>query len=274
MTAHFAPTPIQRCQAWLGTLVEVTLWPQQGASEACTQTALTQAFAASQRVHEAMSPMLPNSDISRFNQASDGTRLTLDPWTVQVLKAAAQLATLTDGGFDVSLGSAPPHQVPYTCLSATEVIKHGSATQLDLGGIAKGYAVDRMVATLRAYGVRSGCVNAGGDLRCFGEHTWPVWKRLVSASPNDAHTAPLSPWLSLQHGSLASSQYRNGVSPLQGDALFAPQGTQASSQHCYVAVAAPRCIWADALTKIVAQTGRTDHPALNACGAQAWFERL
>lgn len=267
---HNIFTPVQRCQAWLGTLVNVSVWSHHNAHELHTQNAITQAFAACQRVHETMSPMLSHSDIHRFNLAPDGAQLTLNPWTVQVLKAAAFLSKLTDGWFDVSLGSAPAREAPYRCLNATEVIKKGNATQLDLGGIAKGYAVDRMVATLRAHGVQSGCVNAGGDLRCFGEHTWTVWKRLV----NKAATDTLTPWLSLQHGSLASSQYRNGISPLQGDALYAPHHTLTLTQHCYVAVAAPRCIWADALTKIVALTGKIDHPALSALGAQAWYEEL
>ena len=128
---------VKRARALLGTLVEIRV-----SASAEAERAIGHAFAAIERVHHAMSAQESTSDIARLRA---GRRFSLDPWTRRVLDRAEEIRLATDGLFDCA------------------------ACNYALDGIAKGFAVDRAVETLQATGIRSGVVNAGGDLRVFGE---------------------------------------------------------------------------------------------------------
>src|SRR5690242_18736158 len=128
---------VRRARALLGTLVEVRL-----AASPRAEVALARAFGAIERVHRAMSAQESTSDIARLRAAR---RSSLDPWTRRVLEHAEEMRLASDGLFDCQ------------------------ACGYALDGIAKGFAVDRAVEALQAEDVASGVVNAGGDLRVFGE---------------------------------------------------------------------------------------------------------
>lgn len=246
---------VRRAQAWLGTLVSLTV-----AAPGKRQD-LTPAFAAVARVHRAMSPHEAASDVARFNRAGAGERIVCDPWTVQVLRLALRLRQESGGLFDVSLGTARGDG--YRVLDDRTVLKLAPG-RIDLGGIAKGYAVDRAVLVLRACGIRRGMVNAGGDLRAFGTGAWPVLVR--------PEGRPVAAWIELERGALATSQYGCGLSPYRGDALIAPTCAAVHAVDCTVTVAAPRCALADALTKVVALSGDAHHPLVRRAGGRAWLQ--
>lgn len=256
----------KRAQPWLGTLVEAGFHapeqPDNGCNanrDATMTAAFNAAFAACRRVHLAMSPALPDSNISRFNRAAVGDTIACDPWTIRVLKLAAYLQEASAGLFDVAQGSGG-----FRCEGAQHVIKATSSAQLNTGGIAKGFAVDRMIGTLRAHGIKSGYVNAGGDLRVFGEFNWPILLRQQNHQPAPA-------LLTVRQGSFASSVFAEGLSPFHGDALINPATQGICRKNISVSVAAPRCAFADALTKVVALTGNIHHPALQQFNASAWI---
>ena len=171
----------------------------------------------------------------------------------EVLHAARWLHDATDGVFDVSLGSGARG---WRC-DGERLERLAPVATLDLGGIAKGYAVDVAVEALRRHGCESGWVNAGGDLRVFGDARVPVMLR------DEAHGG-VRPFATVADAALASSH-------------FGPQsrsrawGLDRGARACCVSVAAPRCVWADALTKVVAVSGDARHRALGACGAHAWL---
>lgn len=234
----------RRARPLLGTLVEVT---------AASDAAIDAAFAAVAGVQSRMSRFDPGSDIGRFNALPAGAAIEVDAGTASVLQAAGRLHADSGGLFDVTLGSAGPGP-GWRLDDGRRLLKLEAGVALDLGGIAKGHAVDCAVAALRAAGTQAGCVNAGGDLRAFGGLEVPVLLR-------DEHAGGVRPFCLLADGALATSCYAGGArSSLAG---AAPVATQ-------VSVAAETCLWADALTKLVAATGRTDHPLLARHGALAW----
>jgi thiamine biosynthesis lipoprotein len=245
----------RRAQPWLGTIVSIDVASDADAPPA--DAAFAGAFAAIQRVHAAMSPQCEGSDVARFNAAARGAVLVCDPWTVRVLQIAQRLERASGGLFNVALGSASG--TPYLILDAVRVRKREQKTRIDLGGIAKGYAVDRAVLALRRHGVRRGLVNAGGDLRAFGPGAWAI---LVDG----AFAA-----LALERGALATSQYRNGRSFYRDDALIAPSTRAVHAIDRTITVAAPRCVLADAMTKVVALSGDAQHPLLRMLGGHAWL---
>jgi thiamine biosynthesis lipoprotein len=255
---------LRRAQPWLGTLVEISCLRRLSSGETFSETRLMQAcdaaFAVCQRIHNAMSAQLADSDISRFNSADAGTVITCDAWTLRVLRHALHIQSVTEGLFDIALGSS---RQAFRILDATRLEKTGAHARLDAGGIAKGFAVDRMMATLRAHGIHTACVNAGGDLHVSGPESWPVYLRGLP----DHETATLM----LQQGSIASSVYANGESPSRHDLLVDPRHGRCSARTTAVSVAAPRCLHADALTKVIALSGNIHHPALAEFGAVAWM---
>jgi thiamine biosynthesis lipoprotein len=136
---------------------------------------------------------------------------------------------------------------------------------IDLGGIAKGYAVDRAMERLRARGVAQACVNAGGDLLVYG----PDMERVLLTPgefPGDA-----LPVLEIENAAVASS----GLSVQADDADKAHdphidgRSRQPIGRGRFVSVVAEHCIVADALTKVVLALQEKSEPLLRQCGASA-----
>jgi thiamine biosynthesis lipoprotein len=120
---------------------------------------------------------------------------------------------------------------------------------IDLGGIAKGFAVDRAVDALREHGMPSGLVNAGGDLKAFGPQPHMVHIR-------DSRDATLLICaVELREEALATSGGRfdpvSSVDPL-GLAIIDPATGRPAQAAAGATVRAASCMIADALTKVVA----------------------
>lgn len=224
------PVWLRRGRPLLGTLVEIGVPPGADA-------ALHAAFEAIGEVQARMSVFEPGSDLSRSHAAPVGRGTLLHPWTAEVLHLALDLHARSAGLFDVALGSGP------WCLRQrgedTLLVRLSTATRLDLGGLAKGWAVDRAVEAALAHGAQAVWVNAGGDLRVHGL-ALPIVLR------DEAHGG-VRPWGTLQDAALATSDFRPGAR-----AKLAGAGRQG-----HLSVSAPRCAVADALTKVLAQLG---HP--------------
>jgi len=235
----------RRARPLLGTLVEVGLREADAAH-------FDAAFTAVSEVQRCLSRFDAGSDIARFNALPCGGRLHVRPATRAVLAAAAELERASGGIFDISLGTGPRG---WRC-EAGQLQRLDEDVRLDLGGIGKGHAVDCAVQTLQALGCRAGWVNAGGDLRAFGSAEVPVQVR-------DEGRGGVRPFAWLRDGAFASSHYGAGTrSQLYAD------GVGETTAH--VSVAAPRCLWADALTKVVAAGGDVKHRALSRYRAVAW----
>jgi thiamine biosynthesis lipoprotein len=269
---------IRRAQPWLGTMVEISA---EGTHD---QDAVSSAFAAIARVHALMSFHDAASDVSRLNRAGDGELVQVDADTWEVLRIAQEIGALSDGVFDIAcaprlvvwqLLPAPQQQAPRVLPSAEVLALEGEGRVrklapgwIDLGGIAKGFAVDRAVEVLQAAGVPGGCVNAGGDLRVFGCASIEVAVRSPRA-PGSMGTH-----LALADGALATSgsyfsQARRGDQMVS--ALVDARDGHAMVTDRSASVRAPRCVLADALAKVVLATGDVYHPALAACGATAFL---
>ena len=131
---------------------------------------------------------------------------------------------------------------------------------LDLGGIAKGYAVDRAIDILQRSGATQACVNAGGDLRVFGARAEPVWLRLGQDS------ATLLAAVELANAAVATSSSvdAGGSGPHVHGVTRAPARSGTT-----VSVIADSCVVADALTKVVlAGDAAVTADALAAFGAE------
>jgi thiamine biosynthesis lipoprotein len=242
---------LRRARPALGTLVDVGASAPDETLAFDAALAVGAAFTAIDEVRACLSRFDPASDIARFTAAPHGARIAVSPHTQRVLMAALRLQAATAGLFDITMGSAP-------CgwrFVGNELHKLDAAARIDLGGIGKGYAVDCAVRVLRGRGATSGWVNAGGDLRAFGRANVPLVVR-------DERRGGARPFATLQSGAFATSRFGPGCHD---------RATAAHAIAAHVSVAAPRCLWADALTKVVAISGDTSHPLLRHFGARAWL---
>jgi len=257
---------MKRMRALLGTYVEIEAW---GCDADRLATAIEAAFTAVERVHRLMSVHRPDSDLSRINRTAWRLPVAVHPWTARTLRWALLMHAATGGLFDCVLGSelsrwdlmpgcglddAMPGSMADLDVGRDDTVRLARRVGLDLGGIAKGFAVDRAIATLRRMGVRRAVVNAGGDLRVMGREP----QRIHIRDPADPRTVRLAGLVA--NGAIATS----GTGALIGVRDRAPVRDGGG-----YSVVAPRCVIADALTKAVAQTGRIDAPWLARFGAIA-----
>lgn len=160
--------------------------------------------AAVDLVDAQMSPWKPGSDLVRLNRAAPGAWVALPAEILEVLARALEISRLSDGAFDPGLGDlvdawgfGPERDTPDPaairaargqergpCWQRLELepeagrARRLAPVQLDLCGIAKGYAVDRMTAVLQHHDIRHALVALDGELRALGSQAdgrpWPV----------------------------------------------------------------------------------------------------
>jgi thiamine biosynthesis lipoprotein len=188
------PQSVSRSRLLMGTVVEITAL---GDEQQALDTAVSEAFRAMARVEGLMSAIRPHSDVSRLNASTAAVEVS--PETAAVLALGQRIAIASDGAFDMTLGrlkalwgiegSEPriPSEAEIAAaldgigpqalhLEGTHVSKPFSSLQVDLGGIAKGFAVDQAIEVLRRAGVAHASVNAGGDIRLLGDHRGRPWR--------------------------------------------------------------------------------------------------
>ncbi|MDF3831803.1 FAD:protein FMN transferase [Cupriavidus basilensis] len=246
----------RRARPLLGTLVEIQA---RGAGAA---EAVRTAFGQIEEIHRLMSRYEPASDIGRFNAAPVGWPIEMDVRTLAVLAVAAELQVASDGAFDCERSPAQsPSGCPGWTLEGAVLRKHRQV-RLDLGGIAKGYAVDCAIEALRSFSLDYALVNAGGDMR----HAGAAPARVALREPGSpARTAMM--W-QLDNAALASSSV-GGLAPPPGAAprIFSRREPLELPAAAGATVLAPSCMLADALTKVVLVCRAPRHPLLARYGA-------
>ncbi len=251
---------IRRCRPLLGTFVEITAC---GRDEKLLVRGIEAGFDAITLVNRLMSFHDPLSDVSRMNRDAFPKGVSVHPWTWQVMKQAKQFTEKSHGAFDITVASLltkwnylPQRSYRFSStVSSRDIFLRRNhevffrrALIVDLGGIAKGFAVDRAVEALKNVGVEAGIVNAGGDLRAFGPVTQLVHLRHPAEPTRVAGAVRLRDRAMATSGIYFESRKCGGrdVSP-----LLDGRSGQAARELISVSVAAGECIVADVLTKVV-----------------------
>lgn len=269
---------MRRARPLLGTYVEIEA---EGLPGFVLERAFSAAFSAVACVGRLMSFHDPHSDLSRLNRRAAWEPVAVHPWTAMVLRRACRMFRDTGGYFNCAVGHElvswellPPDGLAHVGrgdLSAVEFVHDGrirfkKRIALDLGGVAKGFAVDRAIAALRSHGVRDALVNAGGDLRVIGGTAQPIH---IRCPLNPRRLLPLG---LLQNGAIATSSAAATLRSVHGrrvSALVQTATREPVLDDCAYSVIAPTCLVADALTKVLAQVKRTDAPYFERFGAVA-----
>jgi thiamine biosynthesis lipoprotein len=152
-------------------------------------TLAREAVAEARRIETKFSRYRPTSVVSEINDAAGGSPVAIDDETEFLIQAALDLASLTEGRFDPTVGilrqawdfrkaEVPSEESIRDLLPRVDagavLLRHGTvrlareAMELDLGGVGKEYAADRVAELLKMRGVESALVNLLGDVRTVG----------------------------------------------------------------------------------------------------------
>lgn len=248
----------------LGTFVEISarMETSDGESERSCQVAVDRAFARMDRVQQLMSAHEPTSELSRLNRDAAVRPVAVSEETHQVLEHGLELARESNGAFDFTVAGTLarwgylPAELRRTGnanwrdvrLLRGRRVRFRTPLAIDLGGIAKGYAVDQAIDALRSAGVQSAHVNAGGDLRTFGE----VGLKVGLRHPVTGH--PLAEPLYLQEEALATSSpffTQKGWRGQTVSHLVDPFSRRPVAGAISISIRAAHAWIADALTKVL-----------------------
>lgn len=252
----------------MGTFVEVTSAHKEAAGIA---------FSEIQRIESLLSKYVPESEISRLNNQGS---ITASPETRQILQKAQEFYKFSNGAFDVTIGplldlwgfSDKKYRRPQDAEIAKALESVGSrhiligddtvelnktGMKIDLGAIAKGYAVDMAVKRLKSRGIDSALINAGGDIFCLGNKGGSPWRIAIK---HPAKTGFVK-YLNLQNKAVATSggyeQYFNSNGKALTHIIDPRRGLPVENKTVSVTVITEDCLTADAIATIAFVEGRS-----------------
>ena len=254
--------------------------------------ATNEALAAVSQVNNLLSSYLPHSEVSTLNRNA-GRACHVSSQTATVLRRAKEIAELTDGAFDVTAGplitlwkrtmtaaeryasgerKTPPKPPTTTELDQArklvgyrrlELAENSARLALegmhiDLGGIAKGHAVDKAVEALRANGVQGSLIDAGGDGYALGTRPDGTPWRVGIRHPRGKRNERLARILLLSDMAYATSGDYEQYTEIDGVRyahIIDPRTGRPAPNAVSVTVLAPDCTTADALATAVTVLG-------------------
>lgn len=256
----------------MGTTFEVTVYrPESEAAQ--TNDDLDAAFVRVTDIDQRMSLYKPDSELVALNAQAGTNDIPLSEPLYDVLSASAFYDELTQGAFDITVqplvdlwgfyrvrdASVPPQREIAKALqivgmdrlaldSETPLAALESGTSVDLGAIAKGYAVDVIVEDLQQRGVSAALVNLGGMVRVFGQ---PSGKRLWTIGVRHPRENRLIGEIRLTGGAVATSGDYDRYFEVDGKRyshIIDPRTGQPAQELPALTVVAPTALAADALS--------------------------
>ncbi|HEV2394575.1 MAG TPA: FAD:protein FMN transferase [Verrucomicrobiae bacterium] len=253
------------------------------ADQTTAERAADAAFQRIQQLNDIMSDYDPDSELSKLSHSSgqgQAVHVSDDLWFV--LERAQALAERSGGAFDVTVGpyvnlwrrARRQHKLPDPArlARAGEAVgyKHvrldperhtvellAPNMRLDLGGIAKGYAVDQALKALREQGIRQALIEAGGDMGVSEPPPGKTGWRIELSSVDDTN-APPARFLLLKNCAISTSgdlYQRLEINGKRYSHIVDPHTGIGLTDHSVVNVIAPQGIISDSLTKVVAVLG-------------------
>jgi FAD:protein FMN transferase len=186
---------LDRHEAIMGTNIDVELWHEDPVKG---NAAIDAVMDEMRRIDTLMSHYKPQSELSQINARAFQEPVVVDKELFDLIKESTHFSEITEGAFDITYASVgylydfrkhvrPTEQQIEAALPSVNwhnllldekqhsVRFEHSGMRIDLGGIAKGYAVDRGIGILQARGVQHAVVTAGGDTRIIGDRFGRPW---------------------------------------------------------------------------------------------------
>ncbi|MCM8770395.1 MAG: FAD:protein FMN transferase [Candidatus Omnitrophica bacterium] len=261
--------PQKEMRFLMGTVVEVTSSDRRAAEIV---------FGEISRIENLLSKYKEYSEISQLNKKG---RLKVSPETLYIIKKAKELYELSGGVFDITVAPLldvwgfsqrqyripPEREIKNTLklVGSEKIIIDDKKNEirfkikgmsLDLGAIAKGYAVDCAIKKLKEAGVKSALVNAGGDMYCLSNKDGRPWRIAIKNPRGEGFTD----YLELSDKAVATSGDYEQFFIAEGrrfSHIFNPKtGYPADAKVVSVTVVADDCLTADALATAIFVLGK------------------
>jgi len=273
---------LKREEAIMGTAICVELWSDE---RAAGEAAIAAVIDEMHRIDREMSPHKPNSELSRINRNAGAGAVPVRAEMARLIVRAAEFSELSGGAFDITY-AAVGHLYDYRqrIRPSEEALAEARAAvgwrhlvldthagtvrfarpgmRIDLGGFAKGHAVDNAVAILRRRGIQHAMVSAGGDSRVIGDRRGRPWSIGVR-DPRDPNR--IAAMLPLEDVSISTSGDYERFFEADGvrfHHLIDPATGKSPSGIHSVTILADDGLTSEALSKIVFVLGVTRGMAL------------
>jgi thiamine biosynthesis lipoprotein len=255
------------CRPLLGTFVEIEIRDAR-MPERVLEDLAEISFGRIARVQSLMSFGDPSSELSRLNACGHLHPLSINPWTREVIAEAQRLGKASEGVFDIavaptmdSLGFLPhlhvrqKHEEEEATLRDVVLHDNGRVSfrrllRLDLGGLARGFAMDKAAEILIEANVGSATIAAGGDFRFIGRRP----KLLPLRDPTATATADrmLSAKVTAPAVVTRAAYFANRCHHWRKSShILHPCTQKPMRSNVTVSVFAQSCVQAEALTKVV-----------------------
>ncbi len=259
-----------QAQAIMGTEVRVTVWHQDAA---IAQQAIDAVMADMKRIDRQLSPWKQASELFYVNKNAGKKPVKISAELMRILDKSLYYGQQTEGAFDISFasvghaydfraGTKPDAETRKQAVIDYRLIKldkkkstvffSNPHIKIDLGGIAKGYAVDRAIDILGKFGIAHANVSAGGDSRLLGDHRGRPW---IVGIKNPRNQNDVAIKLPLTNEALSTSgDYERFFIDEQGERIhhiLNPRTGDSSSGIASVSVIGPRGFDTDPLSTSV-----------------------
>ena len=262
---------LEDTQSIMGTSIHVELWSE---SPEAGRQAIEAVMREMHRINQLMSPYIKTSELSQLNTLADQQPVKVSTELYDLIALSVELAKETQGAFDITFASVgylydyrsnqkPAQGTIDDLLSAinyrhivfhpqqSEISFSHTKVKIDLGGIAKGHAVDNAIEILKRRGIEHGLVSAGGDTKLLSDrlgHPWMVGIRDPRNADKQAVVLPLSDTALSTSGDYEryfeqdGERYHHILSPKTGESAYEVQS---------VSIIGPRSTLTDALSTAV-----------------------
>ncbi|HWR38798.1 MAG TPA: FAD:protein FMN transferase [Patescibacteria group bacterium] len=220
-TNLFSAKPYKETQFLMDTIIEITAYGPNA------EPAVKAAFDEFKRIQIVSDRYNPDSQVSKINQMAGLAPVVVDPDIIKMVNDSIDVSQKTDGAFDISIGALTelwgvghkgdyvptPEEiqsilplVDYRLIQvdplARTIFLPKPGMRLDLGGVAKDYAMTKATHVLKQHGIKSALLNAGGDIQVIGTKpdttAWRIGIQDPRNSDNIAAKISLRPWNTLQ----------------------------------------------------------------------------
>ena len=262
---------LRREEAIMGTAVSVELWSEDAATG---EAAVAAVMVEMHRIDHAMSPHKPESELSCINRDAANHAVRVSPEMFNLLARAIEFYKLSEGAFDITYASVG-HLYDYrnrirpsedalaiarAAIGYQHLVldrKHSTVrfaregVRIDLGGFAKGHAVDNGAAILARHGIRNAVVSAGGDSHVLGDRRGRPWTVAIADPRRTGEVVAVLPLIDVAMSTSGDYERYFEVDGVRCHHLIDPKtGKSPSSVHS-VTILADDGLTSEALSKSV-----------------------
>jgi len=271
---------IKQQQDIMGTRISVELWHQ---NTSLAINCSTKVFAEMHRLDAMMSPYRSSSEISFINNNATITEIQVSDEMARIIDRSLHFSAISAGAFDITFASIgyrydyrnkvkpsdqqielglPSIDYRHIKLNKNLIRFENSGVRIDLGGIAKGYAVDRAIQIVKLCGISEAMVSAGGDSKILGTKRGKPWTIGIQHPRKDHELALVLP---LSDTAISTSGDYQRFFILDGNRIhhiINPSTGKSATQTWSATVIGPDAMTTDALSTTIFVLGATKGIAL------------